>query len=75
MASPATLAKRKRLRVSCCHRHVHDDFFIYLAKSRSQAEARFRAFRARWRREYGGVVWRLERYLPELLFTSIFRKS
>jgi len=51
MASPAMIAKRKRPRVSCCHRHVHDDFFIYLAKSRSQAEARFRAFRARWRRE------------------------
>jgi transposase-like protein len=40
---------------------------IYLAESRGQAVAAFRSFRARWRREYGSVVRRLERDLPELL--------
>jgi transposase-like protein len=40
---------------------------IYLAESRPQAEAAFRAFRARWRREYGRMVRRLEQDLPELL--------
>jgi len=40
---------------------------IYLAESRAQAEAAFRAFRARWRREYGSMVRRLEQDLPELL--------
>jgi putative transposase len=40
---------------------------IYLAESRAQAEAAFRRFRARWRREYGAMVRRLERDLPELL--------
>ena len=40
---------------------------IYLAESRAQAEAAFRRFGARWRREYGSVVRRLERDLPELL--------
>jgi putative transposase len=40
---------------------------IYLAESRIRAEAAFRAFRSRWRREYGSVVRQLERDLPELL--------
>jgi transposase-like protein len=40
---------------------------IYLAESRGQAVAAFRSFRDRWRREYGSVVRRLERDLPELL--------
>src|SRR6266851_2311758 len=40
---------------------------IYLAPSRAQAEAAFRRFRGRWRREYGAMVQRLERDLPELL--------
>ena len=40
---------------------------IYLAESRAQAEAGFRRFRARWCREYGAMVRRLERDLPELL--------
>jgi len=38
-----------------------------LAKSRPQAEAAFRNFRARWRRAYGSMIRRLERDLPELL--------
>ena len=40
---------------------------IYLAAGRRQAEAAFRRFRARWRRDYGSMVRRLERDLPELL--------
>jgi putative transposase len=40
---------------------------IYLAESRLRAEALFRAFRSRWRREYGSVIRQLERDLPELL--------
>jgi putative transposase len=40
---------------------------IYLAESRTQAEAAFHRFRARWRREYGPMLRRLERDLPELL--------
>jgi putative transposase len=40
---------------------------IYLAESRSQAQAAFRKFRARWKREYSSVVKQLERDLPELL--------
>jgi putative transposase len=40
---------------------------IYLAESRIRAEAAFRAFRSRWRREYGSVVRQLQRDLPELL--------
>jgi putative transposase len=40
---------------------------IYLAESRAQAVAAFRRFQARWRREYGAMVRRLERDLPELL--------
>ena len=41
---------------------------IYLAESRSQAEAAFRRFRTRWQRSVSGR-WccRLERDLPELL--------
>jgi putative transposase len=38
-----------------------------LAENRAQAEEAFRRFRARWRREYGPMVRRLERDLPELL--------
>lgn len=40
---------------------------IYRAQSRRQAEAAFRRFRQRWQREYGPMVRRLERDLPELL--------
>jgi putative transposase len=40
---------------------------IYLAESRSQAQAAFRKFRARWKREYSSMVKQLERDLPELL--------
>ena len=40
---------------------------MYLAESRVQAEHAFRRFRARWQREYGTMVRRLERDLPELL--------
>ena len=40
---------------------------IYLAESRTQAEAAFRRFRARWQRIYPGVVKGLGRDLPELL--------
>jgi transposase-like protein len=40
---------------------------IYLAESRTLAEAAFRRFRARWRGHYPGVVKRLEQDLPELL--------
>jgi transposase-like protein len=40
---------------------------IYLAESRSRAEAAFRAFRARWRRAYPAMIRRLEQDLPELL--------
>ena len=40
---------------------------IYLAESRVRAEAAFRHFRARWRRDYGSLVRRLERDLPQLL--------
>jgi putative transposase len=40
---------------------------IYLAAGRRQAEASFRRFRARWWRDYGTMVRRLERDLPELL--------
>ena len=40
---------------------------IYRAESRRQAEAAFRRFRQRWQREYGPMVRRLERDLPELL--------
>jgi len=40
---------------------------IYRAESRALAEAAFRRFRARWRQDYGPMVRRLERDLPELL--------
>ena len=40
---------------------------IYRADSRAQAQAAFRRFRAHWLREYGPMVRRLERDLPELL--------
>jgi transposase-like protein len=40
---------------------------IYGADSRRQAEAAFRDFRRRWQRDYGPMVRRLERDLPELL--------
>jgi len=40
---------------------------IYLAEGRKQAAVAFRHFRARWRRDYGSMVRRLERDLPELL--------
>jgi putative transposase len=40
---------------------------MYLAESRAQAEQAFRRFRGRWLRDYGAMVRRLERDLPELL--------
>jgi putative transposase len=40
---------------------------IYRAQSRAQAETAFRRFRARWRRDYGPMLRRLQRDLPELL--------
>jgi putative transposase len=40
---------------------------IYLAESRAHAVTAFRRFRARWRPDYGSMVRRLERDLPELL--------
>jgi putative transposase len=40
---------------------------IYLAESRAQAEAAFRAFRSRWCRAYPAMVRRLQQDLPELL--------
>jgi putative transposase len=40
---------------------------IYRAESRAQAVTAFRRFRARWQHEYGSMVRRLERDLPELL--------
>jgi transposase-like protein len=40
---------------------------IYWAENRRQAEAAFRDFRRRWQRDYGPMVRRLERDLPELL--------
>ncbi len=45
---------------------------IYLAQSRAHAEAAFRRFRARWLRDYGPRVRRLERDLPELLSVFAF---
>ena len=40
---------------------------IYRADSRTRAQAAFRRFGARWLRDYGPMVRRLERDLPELL--------
>jgi putative transposase len=40
---------------------------IYLADDRRHAQAAFRGFRARWRKDYGSVVRQLEKDLPELL--------
>jgi transposase-like protein len=40
---------------------------IYRAENRAHAQAAFRRFRARWSRDYGPMVRRLERDLPELL--------
>jgi putative transposase len=45
---------------------------IYLAESRAHAEVAFRAFRARWRGNYGPLVRQLERDLPELLSVFAF---
>lgn len=45
---------------------------IYLAESRTHAEAAFRALRARWRGSYGPMVRQLERDLPELLSVFAF---
>jgi putative transposase len=45
---------------------------IYLAESRAHAESAFRRFRARWLREYGPMVRRLQRDLPELLSVFAF---
>ena len=45
---------------------------IYLAESRAQSEAAFRALRARWRGSYGPMVRQLERDLPELLSVFAF---
>ena len=43
-----------------------------MAASRAHAETAFRRFRARWLREYGPMVRRLERDLPELLSVFAF---
>ena len=40
---------------------------IYSADSRAKAEAAFRDFRRRWKRDYRAMVKQLERDLPELL--------
>jgi transposase-like protein len=40
---------------------------IYRALSRAEAITAFRCFRGRWQRDYGSMVRRLERDLPELL--------
>ena len=40
---------------------------IYRAENRRQAETAFRRFGQRWQREYGPMVRRLQRDLPELL--------
>src|SRR5437867_8358988 len=40
---------------------------IYLAEGRGKAETAFRSFGARWRRQYGAVVRRLEQDLPDVL--------
>jgi len=40
---------------------------IYRADNRRQAEAAFRTFRRHWQQDYGPMVRRLERDLPELL--------
>jgi transposase-like protein len=45
---------------------------IYLAENRAQAEAAFRALRARWRSPYASMVRQLERDLPELLSVFAF---
>jgi putative transposase len=45
---------------------------IYLAEGRGQAAAAFRRFRARWWQDYGSMVRRLERDLPELLSFFVF---
>src|SRR6202158_5768294 len=45
---------------------------IYRAEGRAQAEAAFRAFRARWRGKCGPMVRQLERDLPELLSVFAF---
>jgi putative transposase len=53
-------------------KHDYDDVkagaqAIYRAASQAQAQAAFRRFRARWLREYGSMVRRLESDLPDLL--------
>ena len=45
---------------------------IYLAAGRRPAEAAFGRFRARWWRDYGSMVRRLQRDLPELLSLFAF---
>jgi transposase-like protein len=40
---------------------------IYQADNRKQGQAAFRRFRTRWQKHYPGMVWQLERDLPELL--------
>jgi len=49
----------------------HDAQAIYLAESQTEAVAAFRRFRTCWLGDYGPMVRRLERDLPELL--SFFR--
>jgi len=43
-----------------------------VTESRAHAESAFRRFRARWLRDYGPMVRRLERDLPELLSVFAF---
>jgi putative transposase len=40
---------------------------IYQSSSKKEAETAFRAFKQRWRKEYSGIVKRLQQDLPELL--------
>jgi len=40
---------------------------IYQSPSKKEAESAFRAFKLRWRKEYSGMVKRLQQDLPELL--------
>jgi putative transposase len=50
-----------------CDQVKTDAQAIYQAEDRKQAQAAFRSFRTRWRRQYPGMVRQLERDLPELL--------
>ncbi len=75
VVSPQTVSKLTRdldEAVRQFHQARLSDDYAYLAASRVHAEAAFRRFRARWLREYGPMVRRLERDLPELLSVFAF---